>query len=178
MEIGNIVSWIQLGVWVLAVVYWIARIMTGKTQMHPLVKKTLSSNLLMGIIVILGLGLSVMSLYLNRRQIQPQPAQTQSAVPDWSKYIPTKIVSGQTFRNETVVLDYIEYDDCTFYNVTLEYDGATPIRLSDNSFHGVLFHSKNPGIDGMLYMLASFHLLSKNTQIYGPAGKGNMTVNP
>ena len=47
-------------------------------------------------------------------------------------------IRGKSFRNEVVPLDGREYVDCTFTNVTLQYNGTTPIRLVTNRFQGTL----------------------------------------
>ena len=48
-------------------------------------------------------------------------------------YRPIPIV-GKKFRNEKVVLDGHSYSDCDFENVTLVYNGTTPIYFGRNAY--------------------------------------------
>lgn len=47
----------------------------------------------------------------------------------WETY-PLKQVRGKHFEAETVKLDGVEYINCVFDNVTFEYEGTAPTRLT------------------------------------------------
>jgi hypothetical protein len=66
-------------------------------------------------------------------------------------YFP-KIVAGKHFHNENVLLDGIEYDNCTFENVTLIYNGTAPIRNTRATFiNNPRIHTDNPAVRGRRY---------------------------
>ncbi|HZR61367.1 MAG TPA: hypothetical protein VFA80_10515 [Xanthobacteraceae bacterium] len=71
-------------------------------------------------------------------------------------YRPT-IVSGRVFSNERVPLDGIDYDHCVFTNVTLVYNGTTPVRMSNNTFNGTIrLSSDNQAVGGGFMLAYSF----------------------
>jgi hypothetical protein len=51
----------------------------------------------------------------------------------WDHYALNQVWS-KTFANQIVLLDGHEYINCTFNNVTLEYDGTAPARLTTSHF--------------------------------------------
>jgi hypothetical protein len=60
---------------------------------------------------------------------------------------------GKTYKNQTVSLDGIEFDNATFENVTWRYEGTAPVRMLHAHFV--------PGPDGKV----SITLLSHNKLI-------------
>jgi hypothetical protein len=71
-------------------------------------------------------------------------------------YGPT-IVSHKTFKNEVVPLDWYEYDDCIFINVTFLYNGETVPRINRakiiDSLH---LKSENPAVEAGAVLLKVF----------------------
>jgi hypothetical protein len=49
MDLSSIVNWGTLIGWAMAAILLIGRLLRGETPMHPWVKKSLSSNVLVGI---------------------------------------------------------------------------------------------------------------------------------
>ena len=76
------------------------------------------------------------------------------AFPGWRyPYEPERIV-GKKFSNERVVLDGRSFFDCDFSNVTLVYNGTTPIQLRGNRVRGAIrYDSDNPAVVGTILML-------------------------
>ena len=76
------------------------------------------------------------------------------AYPGWRyPYEPERIV-GKKFANQRVVLDGKSFFDCEFSNVTLVYNGTTPIQLRGNRVRGALrYDSDNPAVVGTILML-------------------------
>lgn len=69
------------------------------------------------------------------------------------------IVHSKTFSNEVVELDGYFYQDCTFRNVTFQYNGGM-LNFSHNQIIGDLkFESKNKDINSAFVFLARFGLL-------------------
>ncbi len=67
MDIGSIVSWIQLAIWVFALIIGIAKLSRGEAKMHPWLRRTLASNWPVWTVIALGLMMSGISLYLLRK---------------------------------------------------------------------------------------------------------------
>lgn len=63
MVISSIESWVQLAIWIIAAIIWIARWRTGGAKVPPLVRKYFFSNSTLGVIIALGIGLSAISLW-------------------------------------------------------------------------------------------------------------------
>jgi hypothetical protein len=88
-------------------------------------------------------GISVVAIALvarlkNSRSVQ-QPAAIQEALPasnnfpitDWDKPLEKRF--RKAYKNETVLLDGLEFIECTFENVTFKYQGTKPYRLHTSS---------------------------------------------
>jgi len=64
MDIGSVVSWIQVGLWIVAVALFVGRVVRGEIQM-PLVKRLLGSNWIIGTVIVLGFLGSATEVYLR-----------------------------------------------------------------------------------------------------------------
>jgi hypothetical protein len=125
MDISNIVNWGTLAIWLFASVLYIIRVATGERTMHPWLKWALSSNIVLGAIIAMGLVTSCVTLYPTAARLfgwQSTTVTMSAYNPDVNN--PLKIVSGQTFENADVPLDGYSYNDCTFINSCLLYDGG------------------------------------------------------
>lgn len=131
MDIPNIVSWIQLAIWIIGSFLFVLRLALRlareEAQMpQQRLRKIFSSNTLIGIVIGLGLIGSAASIYLNYVRDHENVLEdvTIAAYPEGSTQQTLKVVSGQNFENENVPLDGYVYDHCTFTNVCLLYDGG------------------------------------------------------
>jgi len=61
MDIGTLASWIQVGIWIVAVIAFVVRVQRGEARMPALLK----NNLLIGIVIALGICGSIASVYLH-----------------------------------------------------------------------------------------------------------------
>ena len=59
-------------------------------------------------------------------------------------------ITGQTFRNEQVSLDYITFVKCRFENVTFVYRGMTPIQWKDCEMENCRFTVDGPAANTLL----------------------------
>ena len=74
---------------------------------------------------------------------------------EWKTYHYQEIWN-RTFSNETVPLDGIAYNKCTFDNVTFVYKGTAPTRFDDCHFtRDISLRSPNPSIEMMVVLLTS-----------------------
>lgn len=89
-------------------------------------KAHLSSNKVMGAVVILGFIGSATSLYLNYQRDHPRLLEdvTISAYPEAGVSQTFTVIANQTFEDQNIPLDGHAYDHCTFKNVCLLYDGG------------------------------------------------------
>jgi hypothetical protein len=74
----------------------------------------------------------------------------------WGDQLET--ISDQTFRDDRIVLDGHEYTNCTFYNVTFEYDGG-PYKFTHNKVYGALFETKNSDMEKAFRFAGAIGLL-------------------
>ncbi len=125
MDISDIVNWGTLAIWFVSLALYILRLATGELTMHPLLKRILSSNVVLGVIIALGLTMSCITLYPKAaRQFGWQSTTVTISAYDANVNNPLKIVSGQTFEDADVPLDGYSYNDCTFINSCLLYKGG------------------------------------------------------
>lgn len=92
----------------------------------------------------------------------------------WENYKP-KLITGKTFVNETVPLDGFHYDRCKFINVTLEYNGDTPIQLTKSEFSGAVIKSKNPSVEATMSLLKNLNYFRPGITFYG---SDNQAISP
>jgi hypothetical protein len=165
MDIGTLVSWIQVVIWVVAVGLWLGRIARGEKTMPLWLKRAFSSNGLVGIVIVLGLIMSGISLYMSH---------SASAIPDSitlniSAYnppypSPMRVVSDQTFEDQQVPLDGIVYQRCTFVNVCFLYSGnAYNLQDSTVKKHWKVCVRDGP-LDNYSKLLGALDMLSPKVQ--------------
>ncbi len=93
-------------------------------------------------------------------------------LPGWRyPYEPERIV-GRKFSNERVVLDGRSFFDCEFSNVTLVYNGTTPIQLRGNRVRGAIrYDSENPAVVATILMLNSMREFRPDFKLDLPAAR-------
>jgi hypothetical protein len=93
-------------------------------------------------------------------------------LPGWRyPYEPERIV-GKKFSNERVVLDGRSFFDCEFSNVTLVYNGTTPIQLRGNRLRGVIrYDSDNPAVVATILMLNAMREFRPDFKLDLPAAR-------
>jgi hypothetical protein len=145
---STVVVWIQLAVWVLSGI--------------RIVAQWRSQNKLY-LLVLLGLGISLVSLYFNYR---PRTVTVEKIVqePYQFKWLgdnpPTKHFIGKHYVNQRVDLDDSSFTNCTFQNVTLAYNGTAPFQLNDDTFNGFALTSDNPSITADAELLFGLRVLA------------------
>ena len=88
---------------------------------------------------------------------------------DYDASAEMKRPAKEVFINETVPLDGYDYENCDMTNVTLWYDGRTPISFNHNTIRGILhLRSDSPAIGNMLIILKAADLLADNVQLNLP----------
>ncbi|HWF59402.1 MAG TPA: hypothetical protein VN666_03730 [Nitrospira sp.] len=82
----------------------------------------------------------------------------------WKDYVKEQI-NSKTFRNEVVILDGKSYRDCTFIDVTFQYDGNAPFEFTHNKVftHGVQMKSYNRGFSAFVQFMLDLKVL-KDTE--------------
>lgn len=120
----------------------------GPTQSSP---NSLQVLILIGACSLL-LGVAVGS--------QLPPSFSEANEETWYKK-PRDTVKNRVFRNTEVIMDGKSFVDCTFENVTFQYNGTAPVDMIGNKIIGTrVISSKNPGIqmtvkilrEGILFM--------------------------
>jgi len=159
-EIGSIAS---IGSFVLAAILAIvqnwAKIIKGD---GPMLSKII---LILVIIGILGAGLSVYGVYKSRQKLLPQVSM------EWKDMQKISVV-GKTFVNEKILLDGHSYNNCTFINPRLVYNGTAPFDITNSTFKGqLLIESEKPQIEAMLYALKELNFMRPDLKVYGPHTK-------
>jgi hypothetical protein len=74
--------------------------------------------------------------------------------------------SKQTFRNQTVVLDGNEFEQCVFEGCTLEYQGVKAVALTGNVIDNCQWTFKGPAANAVQFMGA----------LYGSGQQGALLV--
>jgi hypothetical protein len=123
----TIVNWGTFVYWVFLAVVWLVKIFRGKATVHPLLKKILASNVLMGVLVVVGMVGQGIALYVNYRGSHMVAIDDLSISAYPMESVPSQslqVVKDQTFENESIPLDGHVYDHCTFINSCLLYDGG------------------------------------------------------
>jgi|SRR5215469_3987800 len=145
MDIGTIVSWIQLGVWVIGGVLYVCRILRGRTPMPATVNRILStrilsSNVTLGVVIISGIVLSGFSLYVSHHP--PEKVKIVEKVVEkpyrfeWHGHVDFTRVVSKTFESQSVLLDGMSYRYCKFNNVTFIWNGTAPFQFDHNIVTG------------------------------------------
>ena len=83
---------------------------------------------------------------------------------DWDHYA-LKQVWSQSFSNQTVMLDGYEYTNCSFDNVTFEYEGRAPSRLTTSRINlhpggRVSLESKNAAVTQTMILMSALSQIS------------------
>jgi hypothetical protein len=88
-----------------------------------------------------------------------------------------KALSKHVWRNEEVVLDGYDYENCEFYDVRFHYNGTTPLKFSHNTISGesIVISTNNPALIGLVVFLKAAHLLIPQLGLALPPG-ANTTV--
>jgi hypothetical protein len=126
MDIGLVVNYLQLGIWLVAVILYFGKLLRRDTQMRGPVTALFSSNQLLGAVVAIGLALSAICLY---RRYRPNIAEYP-----FNKT--QEIIVGQKFSNEAVEVDGKRFEHCEFRNVTLIYHGLAAYLFDQAKFSG------------------------------------------
>jgi hypothetical protein len=113
------------------------------------------------LILLLGfLGVGIRSPFF----LENGQAEEKRATRGWEKY-PLTIVRDRMFQGETVVLDGREFINCKFDDVTFEYNGTAPTRLTKSyiarrgdGVRMVQFRSSNPIVKQTQGLLAMLHI--------------------
>jgi hypothetical protein len=125
MDMGNIVAWIQAGIWISALVLWLGRVLRGDSGMPGWIRRAGSSNKLIGAVVVLGLVMSGISLYVSYTvNAIPKPLMLNVSAYDPPYPAPMRVISDRTFEDQDVPLDGFIYQRCTFVNVCFLFDGG------------------------------------------------------
>lgn len=62
----------------------------------------------------------------------------------------------KTYRDQTVVLDGNEFDQCVFENCTLEYQGVKAVNLSGSTLNNCQWSFKGPAANAVQFMSAMY----------------------
>lgn len=121
-----------------------------------------------------ALGFSILSILLFGVDIY-QRSNPKFEYKETAKF---DLVSHRHFINETVSLDGYEYSDCTFTNVTFQYNGTTAIRFHDNHFEGVWLKTQNSSVMGTVVLLKTVGLLPASFVLEGGPNREPLHVTP
>jgi hypothetical protein len=134
MDISDIVNWGTLFIWVVGGILYIADLARGGRQLHPWLKWLISSKVVLGLVILAGLIMSGFQLYPTlAREFGWQSVTVTISAYNTGTNSSLKIISGQTFENADVPLDGYSYNECTFINSCLLYDGG-PYQLQNSTF--------------------------------------------
>ncbi len=137
-----IVSWIQIGLWAIALVVFLISVIRGEL---PGWLAWLSSRQLVGIAICAGLVVSLVSVYFSYTKDcakLPPPINLEN-------------IYGRAYKNEEVQLDGKKFDHCTFENVTFVFEGKALYSFDGVRFIGNPPHvrSDNAVVHGALYIV-------------------------
>ena len=97
------------------------------------------------------------------------------AITEWPAEYKPNVITNRTFRNERVILDGNEYIACEFYNVTLVYNGTTPVRFTQNKLNGVLLSSDKKSIMTAFMVIYGMGFLRPELSVSVPS---RLPINP
>jgi len=117
--------------------------------------------------IFVWLGNGGSSLFLGRLLLEAQSQRTSAVwyVQNPDNYSPKQTIAGKKFRNEKVVLDAMRYINCEFKNVSLIYNGTTPIQFERNTMAGFWLRSDNEAIQNAWALLKGIGMLRDDMQI-------------
>ena len=64
----------------------------------------------------------------------------------------TTKISGYVFEDDDVVLDFMEYESCSFKNCRILYYGHGPFKVGNNEFGGCTFVLEGPAAAGLTFL--------------------------
>ncbi len=135
MDIGNLVNWIQVGLWAITVVIYLARVFSGKTA-PP---RWVASNYFLGAIILLGSVTSAITFLRYRSQ----------AAFTFEDSFKIEQIVGRNFSDEVVDVDGKSFRYCHFHNVKFKYVGHAAFGMEHCGFSGALLVvTDNPSITG------------------------------
>lgn len=162
MDIGTIVSWIQLAIWVVGLVILVMRIVSGKTQVPRWVKRLGASNVLLACFIISGLVFSAVQLYRQANYQCFNPADLDASKLDLRSL---ERIEKKQYSNETVEVDGKYFEDCTFENVTFLFHGRkTAAFYHNNVYVGVKLLTDNQAIAAYTEFMLPFRMLGADVQ--------------
>jgi hypothetical protein len=96
-------------------------------------------------------------------------SHTYNSDPDYVGKAPSK----HMWRDELVVLDGYDYENCEFYNVTFKYNGTTPIKFSHDTVSGesITIATENPAFINLVVFLKAANLLIPQLRLGLPPGE-------
>lgn len=102
------------------------------------------------------------------RPLEDKEASNTLKFPDWSKYR-FMAINGRTFRNERVALDGNSFTNCTFINVSLEYNGTAPVQVINSGFFGsIVLVTSNPAVIGAWAAFTGVGFAKPEAKVFGP----------
>jgi hypothetical protein len=111
VDASDIVNWGTIILWVVAALLYAGRLLRGETVIPTWLSRLLSSNIIIGLVIGLGLVGSAVSMYLNYARNHEHLLEdvTISAYSERASQT-LQVVSGKTFENENIPLDGHVYD--------------------------------------------------------------------
>lgn len=108
-----------------------------------------------GALFIVSLLLLLLLLLLSRDKRVPTTTQIQHQSNDRPFDNPQwQVVNGIQFKNQTVKVDNKRFYNCTFDNVTMEYDGEGPFEMIHCQSNGqIVVETSNPVARGYAYLV-------------------------
>jgi hypothetical protein len=82
-----------------------------------------------------------------------------------------KIVRDRKYFREEVILDGVLFENCTFDDVTLTYNGTDEVGFANTSFSNVRFKNTSDSIGVAMSLLAAFGYFKPGVPMEGPDGK-------
>jgi hypothetical protein len=157
MDIGNIVNWIQIGLWTVTVVGYLARVLSGKT----LLPRWVASNYFLGAVILLGGVTSTVTFFRYRSQ----------AAFTFDPNVKLEQIVDRNFSEEVVDVDGKSFLHCHFHDVKFKYVGHAAFGMTDCGFSGtLLITTDNPSIQGA-WNLAKALGMMPHVPFTGPNGE-------
>ena len=136
MDVGTLVNWVTIGIWVVAVIKWLASFLTPSAKPN-FIRTWITSPALTGILIFIGLVASSLQWYLHRDYI-----------PALDMHPKFETITDVDFANRTVEIDGKEFRDCHFHNVTLRFRGRSRFSFQHDDFNGVVLATDNDTVAG------------------------------
>jgi hypothetical protein len=163
MDVGTVVAWVQITFWALAGIAWLFKWKYRGARLHPVLWRFLSSNRLLGVLILLGAVFSAWTLWhqmdwhWGRREMI---VNLSAMIPGQNSTL--KIISDQTFSDDMVPLDGYAYRDVTLVNSCFTYDGGPfileNVKLQDHWYICV----KNPDLNNYNQLMRTLGMFRPN----------------